>query len=95
MVRLPMTCLLKVALVLLVLALVLMGLPVGMPMASCPQCVLPAGVFCLLVALLATVAAVEVPDPAGRRAGMLSIRLRARLWGRRLDRPPQLLPYSV
>jgi disulfide bond formation protein DsbB len=95
MVRLPMTCLLKVVLVLVVLALVLVGLPIGMPMAPCPQCVLPAGAFCLLVALLATVAAVQEPDPAGIRAGSASIRLRARLWGRRLDRPPQSLPQAA
>lgn len=32
----------RVAPVMLVLALVLVGLPIGMPMASCPQCVLTA-----------------------------------------------------
>jgi hypothetical protein len=95
MVRLPMSRLGRVAMVLLVLALVVVGLPVGMPMASCPQCVLPTGAMCLLVALLATVAALEVPDPTGSRAGWLSIRLRVRLWARRVDRPPQRLPQPV
>jgi hypothetical protein len=84
----------KVALVLLVLALVLVGLPIGMPMVSCPQCVLPAAALCLLVAVLATVA-IEVPNPTGRRAGLSSVRLRARLWARRVDRPPQLLSQLV
>jgi hypothetical protein len=84
----------KVALVLLVLALVVVGLPIGMPMVSCPQCVLPAAALCLLVAVLATIA-IEVPNPPGRRAGLLSVRLRARLWARRVDRPPQLLSQLV
>ena len=85
----------KVALVLLVLALVLVGLPIGMPMASCPQCVLPAGALCLLVALLAAVAAVVVADRTGGRVGVLPVRLHARLWARRVDRPPQLLSQLV
>jgi hypothetical protein len=90
----PMSGLLKVALVLVVLALVLVGLPIGMPMPSCPQCVLPTGALCLLVALLATVAAVVVPGSTGGRVGWLSVRLHARLWVRRVDRPPQRLPQA-
>jgi hypothetical protein len=58
----------KVALVLLVLALVVLGLPVGMPTMSCPQCVLPVGAWCLLVVLTVAVA-MAVPDrPAGELA---------------------------
>jgi hypothetical protein len=93
--RLPMSRLGKVALVMLVLALVLAGLPIGMPMASCPQCVLPAGAWCLLVALLAVAAAVVVPDRPGGRVGLLAARLYARLWARRVDRPPQTLLQPV
>jgi hypothetical protein len=63
--RLPMSRLGKVALVLLVLALVVVGLPVGMPMASCPQCVLPAGAMCLLAMLTAATAAAVRIGPAG------------------------------
>jgi hypothetical protein len=81
----------KGALVLLVLALVVVGLPVGMPMASCPQCVLPAGAWCLLTAAAAVVA----PDRTGGRVGLLALRLQARLWARRIDRPPQPLPQPV
>jgi hypothetical protein len=66
--RLPMSRLGKVALVLLVLALVVVGLPIGMPMAPCPQCVLPAGAWCLLVALLTVAAVVLAPDRTGGRA---------------------------
>jgi hypothetical protein len=84
----------KVALVLLVLALVVVGLPVGMPMMSCPQCVLPVGAWCLLVVLTAAVA-VTVPDRTGRRAGVPPVRLQARRWARRVDRPPQRRPQPV
>jgi hypothetical protein len=85
----------KVAVVLLVLALVVVGLPVGMPMASCPQCVLSAGAWCLLVALLTAAAAVVASDRTGGRVGALPLRLRARLWAHRVDRPPQRLPQLV
>jgi hypothetical protein len=74
-----MSWLLKMVLLVLALALVLAGLPIAMPMAPCPQCVLPAAAWCLL-ALLATVA---------ERVGVLSVRLPARLWARPLERPPQ------
>jgi hypothetical protein len=93
--RLPMTRLGKVALVLLVLALVVVGLPIGMPMASCPQCVLPGGAWCLLLGMLTAAAAVVVPDWTGGRVGVLPLRLQARLWARRVDRPPQRPPQPV
>jgi hypothetical protein len=93
--RLRMSRLGKVALVLLVLALVVVGLPIGMPMAPCPQCVLPAGAWCLLVALLTVAAAVLAPDRTGGRVGVPPLRLQARLWARRVDRPPQRLPQPV
>jgi hypothetical protein len=81
----------KAALVLLlVLAVVLAGLPIGVPMAACAQCVLPAGVLCLLVASLATV--VVAADGMGGRVGLLPVRVRVRLWARRVDRPPQPPP---
>jgi hypothetical protein len=65
------------------------GLPVGMPMASCPQCVLPAGAICLLVALLTAAAAVVAPVGTGGRIGVLGLRLPVWLWARRVERPPQ------
>jgi hypothetical protein len=83
-----MSWLLKMVLLVLALALVLAGLPIAMPMAPCPQCVLPAAAWCLL-ALLATVAAVVAPASSGERVGVLSVRLPARLWARPLERPPQ------
>jgi hypothetical protein len=85
----------RVALVLLVLALVVAGLPVGMPTMSCPECVLPVGAWCLLVALLTAAVTVVAPDRAGGRVGVLALRLQARLWARRVDRPPQRLPQPV
>jgi len=86
----------RVALVLLVLALVVAGLPVGMPAMSCPQCVPPVGAWCLLVAALLTAAVTVVaPDRTGGRVGVLPLRLQARLWARRVDRPPQRLPQPV
>jgi hypothetical protein len=93
--RLPMTRLGKVALVLLVLVLVAVGLPLGMPMVSCPQCVLPAGAMCLLLAVLTAAAAVVAPHRTGGRVGVLPVRLQARQWARRVDRPPQRLPQPV
>jgi len=93
---LPMSRLGRVALVLLVLALVVAGLPVGMPAMSCPQCVPPVGAWCLLVAALLTAAVTVVaPDRTGGRVGVLPLRLQARLWARRVDRPPQRLPQPV
>jgi hypothetical protein len=85
----------KVALVLLVLTLVVVGLPVGMPMASCPQCVLAAGAMCLLVALLTAATAVIAPVRSGGRIGVLALRLQAWLWARRVERPPQVLSEPV
>jgi hypothetical protein len=79
----------KVALVLLVLTLVVVGLPVGMPMASCPQCVLAAGAMCLLVVLLTAAAAVLAPVRSGGWIGVLALRLPVWLWARRVERPPQ------
>jgi hypothetical protein len=79
----------KVALVLLVLTLLVAGLPVGMPMASCPQCVLPAGAMCLLVALLTAAAAVVTPVGTGGRTGVLGLRLPVWPWARRVERSPQ------
>lgn len=85
----------KVALVLLVLTLVVVGLPVGMPMASCPQCVLAAGAMCLLVALLTAAAAVVAPVGTGGWIGVLGLPLPVWLWARRVERPPQRLCASV
>jgi hypothetical protein len=80
----------KVALVLLVLTLVVVvGLPVSMPMAFCPHCVLAAGAMCLLVALLTAAAAVLAPGRTGRRIGVLGLRLPVWLWARRVEHPPQ------
>jgi hypothetical protein len=80
----------KVALVLLVLALVVVGLPIGMPMASCPQCVLPAGLACVLAAILGL--GLVAPARAGERAGWVAILLRAPLWADPIEHPPQALP---
>jgi hypothetical protein len=90
--RLPMSRLGKVALVLLVLALVVVvvGLPIGMPMASCPQCVLPAGLACVLAVILGF--GLVAPARSGERAGWLAILPRARLWAAPIEHPPQALP---
>jgi hypothetical protein len=93
--RLPMSRLGKVALVLLVLSVVVVGLPVGMPTVPCPQCVPPAGAWCLLMALLTATAALIALDGTGGRVGVLPVRLQARLWVRRVDRPPQPPPQPV
>jgi hypothetical protein len=89
---LPMSRLGRVALVLLVLALVVVGLPVGMPTMSCPQCVLPVGAWCLLVALLTAAVTVVAPNRTGGPVSLLALRLQAQLWARRVERPPQRLP---
>jgi hypothetical protein len=85
----------KLVLVVLVVALLLVGLPVGMPMAampSCPQCVPAADAVCLLVAALATLVVLIPPQAAARRVGWLVVRAPACLWTRPLERPPQALP---
>jgi hypothetical protein len=61
----------KVTVLVLVLALLVMGLPVGMPMGAgtiCPQCVLPAGLVCVLAVLLSF--AVVAPKRSGGRVSM-------------------------
>jgi len=83
----------KVALLVLVLALLVMGLPIGMPMAdgaTCPQCMLPAGLVCVLAMLLSF--AVMAPDRSGGRVRGLPVQLLARLWACPIDHPPQALP---
>jgi hypothetical protein len=79
MVRLPMTYLLHVVLVTVVAALVLVGLPSGMPWRPAPVGA-PGRALRLLIALGATVAAVTVPDPPVSEPGVLPTRLHARLW---------------
>jgi hypothetical protein len=77
----------------LVLALLVMGLPVGMPMgagAICPQCVLPAGLVCVLAVLLSF--AVVAPKRSFGRVRGLPVQRPARLWACPIDHPPQLLP---
>lgn len=83
----------KFALLVLVLALLVVSLPVGMPMgtaAMCPQCVLPAGLACILAVLLGF--GLVVPQRPSGRAGWLAVRLRARLWACPIEHPPQALP---
>jgi hypothetical protein len=96
MVSLTMSRFAKVTVLLaLVLALLVMGLPVGMPMgasAMCPQCVLPAGLVCVLAVLLSFVVA---PKRSGGRVRALPVRLPSRLWARPIDHPPQTLPSFV
>ena len=80
----------KLTLVVLVLALLMVGLPVGMPMgaaAMCPQCVLPTGLACMLVLVLGF-GRVASQRPSGR-AGWLPVRLRVRLWACPMEHPPQ------
>jgi hypothetical protein len=93
MVSLTMSRFARAMVLVLVLALLVMGLPVGMPMgagAMCPQCVLPAGLACVLAALLSFV--VVAPKRSGGRLRALPVRLPARLWARPIDHPPQALP---
>jgi hypothetical protein len=93
MVSLTMSRFVKAIVLVLVLALLVMGLPVGMPMgagAMCPQCVLPAGLVCVLVVLLSL--AVVAPKRTFGRVRGLPGRLPARLWTCPIDHPPQALP---
>jgi hypothetical protein len=83
----------KFALLVLVLALLVVGLPVGMPMgtvAMCPQCVLPTGLACVLVLVLGF--GLVAPPRSGGRLVWLTVRLRARLWACPIEHPPQVLP---
>jgi hypothetical protein len=92
MVSLTMSWFARAMLLVLVLALLVMGLPVGMPMgagAMCPQCVLPAGLACVLAVLLGFVVA---PKRSGGPIRGLPVRLPARLWACPIDHPPQALP---
>ena len=96
MVSLTMSRFARALVLLLVLALLVMGLPVGMPMgasAMCPQCVLPAGLVCVLAVLLSF--AVVAPKGSRGRVRGLPVRLRARLWACPIDHPPQALPSSA
>jgi hypothetical protein len=80
----------------LVLALLVMGLAVGMPMgagAMCLQCVLPAGLVCVLVVLLSL--AVVAPKRSFGWVRGLPVRLPARLWACPIDHSPQALPSSA
>jgi hypothetical protein len=93
MVPLTMSRFAKVTLLLLVLALLVVGLPVGMPMeagAMCPQCVLPAGLVCMLAMFLSF--AVMALQRSGGQVPGAPVRLHARLWARPIDHPPQALP---
>ena len=96
MVSLTMSRFAKVTVLVLVLALLVVGLPVGMSMgasAMCPQCVLPAGLVCVLAVLLTF--AFVAPKRSGGRVRGLPIRLPARLWACPIDHPPQALPSSA
>jgi hypothetical protein len=82
MVSLTMSRFAKAIVLVLVLALLVMGLPVGMPMgagAMCPQCVLPAGLVCVLAVLLSF--AVVAPKRSGGRVRAVPVRLPTRLLG--------------
>src|SRR6266508_620121 len=65
--RLPMSRLGRVAPVMLVLALVPVGRPIGMPMASCPQCVLPGAARCQQATLTSLPTAIESPSSRALR----------------------------
>jgi hypothetical protein len=78
----------------LVLAVLVVGLPIGMPMgtaAMCPQCVLPAGLACVLVLVLGF--GLVAPQRPGGRAGWLPVRLRAPMCACPIEHPPQAPPY--
>lgn len=83
----------KFTLLVLVLALLVVGLPIGMPMgtggtaAMCPQCVLPVGLACILAVLLGL--GLVVPQRPGVRAGWVPVRLYGRLWACPIEHPPQ------
>lgn len=84
----------KFTLLVLALALLVMGLPVGMPMgtaAMCPQCVLPAGLVCLLAVALGV--GLAMPPHSGGRVGWLPVQLRSRLWACPIEHPPQTLAF--
>jgi hypothetical protein len=92
MVPLTMSRFARAMVLVLVLALLVVGLPVGMPMGAgvmCPQCVLPAGLVCVLAVLLSS--AVVASMCSGRRVRGLPVRLPARLLVSAIDHPPQAL----
>jgi hypothetical protein len=96
MVPLTMSRFARAMVLVLVLALLVVGLPVGMPMgagAMCPQCVLPAGLVCVLAVLLSS--AIEASMRSGARLRGLPVRLPARLWASPIDHPPQALSSSA
>jgi hypothetical protein len=96
MVPLTMSRFTKVTLLMLVLALLVMGLPVGMPteaVATCPQCVLPAGLVCMLAVVLSF--AVMALQRSGGPVRGVPVQLHARLWTRPIDHPPQVLPSAA
>lgn len=83
----------KVTLLVLVLALLVVGMPMGAGV-MCPQCVLPTGQLCALAVLLSV--AVLQPQRSGWRVRWPLDRLRARLWACPIDHPPQgLLSFAV
>jgi len=83
----------------LVLALLVVGLAIGMPMgaagtaAMCPQCVLPAGLACMLAVVLGF--GLVAPQRPGGRTGWLPVRLRGRLWACPIEHPPQSAVVAV
>jgi hypothetical protein len=90
MVSLTMSRFARALVLVLVLALLVVGLPIGMPMgatAMCPQCVLPAGLACMLAVVLGL--GVVAPQRPSGRAGWLPVRLRGRLWACPIEHPPQ------
>ena len=83
----------KVTLLVLVLALLAVGLPIGMPMSAgvmCPKCVLPTGPVCALAVLLSV--AVLAPRRSGGWVRGSLERLRAHLWACPIEHPPQAPP---
>jgi hypothetical protein len=86
----------KVTPLVLVLALLVVGLPIGMPLetagtaAMCPQCVLAAGLACMLAVVLGF--GLVAPQRPRRRAGWLRVRLYGRLWVSPIEHPPNALP---
>jgi hypothetical protein len=93
MVSVTMSRFAQVMLLFLVLALLVVGLPVGMPMgttAMCPQCVLPAGLVCMLVVVLGF--GLVMPPRSGGWTWWGPVRLRDSLWACPIEHPPQGLP---
>jgi hypothetical protein len=83
----------------LVVALVLLGVPLVMPMAMmpsamCPQCLPPAEVVGCLAALLALVVVIGL-GRWHRWVHLLHSRLRRLPWVRPIEHPPQLLPRLI